>query len=302
MTDNIGDDVVEDVEIYEGPPAYNQPQTNDEGEQDDEDEVAPGFGFMAKATNAIRTTEETLNWYRTHQDIGDIGFDPDGMCLKVCRTARNAPPKYLTAKQCQDATPEQYRVHKVRDLRKGMVLYFDDPSDSNRAGHIVTMFGRVAGFDPDSLDDVLTATNSVESNRLTIVRGSYFKSHWGDSFQFGAGWLNGIVLDVGEPKEVLSKVEKFHDTKPLYDLQILARAAKHRPAARRVLDQIMTQVNRLPDNPKRLRLLEFKRKVREQKMLDMRLLTDVVQDGSPHGRIKPIRDEIRRLLDTLPDE
>lgn len=143
----------------------------------------------------MRPYKQVMEWYRNHQTASQIGFDPDGMCLKVCRTAAGKPPVYPSAVVAQNATPPQHRVHKVRDLRRGMVLYYDHPSDSNRFGHIVTMIGRVKGANPDSLHDVLVETNSVKANELVVVRGDYFVQHWGDPFVFGATWLNGSELD-----------------------------------------------------------------------------------------------------------
>lgn len=291
-------EVVDDVEIYEGEPDRTGPDTNEYGDQDDEVDLGGGLAFFAR-TSGPRNREETLEWYATHQTTSQIGFDPDGMCYKVCRTARNIGPKYLTAKQGQDATPEEHRVHKIRDLRKSMVIYFDDPSDSNRAGHIVTMIGRVANFNPDDLADILVETNSVVANQVVVVRGDYFLRHWGDKFQFGATWLNDVKLDV---KAGGSKIEKFQDGGPVYRLNLLKRAGEDRPAAKRVYDGIINQVNQLPDSPKLLRVRNFKDKVRSgEQLLDMGLLNEAVEHN-PNGRIKRVRDEIRRLIKSLPDE
>lgn len=147
----------------------------------------------------MRNFKEALAWYDTHQTTQQIGFNPNGMCLKICRSARGIGPMFPTAKAAQDATPIEYRVTKVSDLRAGMVLYFDDPFDANKAGHIVTMIGRVKGADRNKLSDILVWTNSVQSGRLTVVRADYFEKYWGDPFQFGATWLNGQILDHWEP-------------------------------------------------------------------------------------------------------
>jgi hypothetical protein len=297
-------EVLEDVEIYEDEPDFPGHMWNENGHQDDEVVPPVGFGFLAKVTNAIRTTLETLLWFRTHQTTAEIGFNPDGMCLKVARTARNIMAKYLTARESQEATPLEYRVFRVRDFRKGMVFYADDPNDDNDAGHIATIVGRVHGFDPTSLHDVLMETNSVKAGEVVVVRGDYFERHWGDRTQFAATYLNGIVLDVHEKFEQRSKVEKFHDTAPKYKLALLKKAADNgREHAGRVLDLITRQVNQLPDHPKFVRVNEFKARVRRDKILDMTLLNEAVADrGGRDGKIKRVRDEIRRLIDTLPDE
>jgi hypothetical protein len=143
----------------------------------------------------MRSWRDVLEWYRSHQTGSQIGFDPDGMCLKICRVSAGLPSLYPSAKEAQDATPEKHRVRRVRDLRRGMKLFYDDPNDSNRFGHIVTMIGRVKGADLDSLHDVLCETNSVKANEVVVVRGDYFPRHWGDPFVFGATWLNGQEID-----------------------------------------------------------------------------------------------------------
>lgn len=301
-----------DIEPYEGEPDFDGPVADEDGDQDDGagdlqqhqvDAFERGMpadivGFMAKTSSAPNTWRETLEWYKQNETTNEIGFDPDNMCLKICRTARNIPARFLSAKEAQDATPQEHRIHKVSDLRRTMALYFDDPKDSNRFGHIATLLGRVRGFDKDKLSDLLVATNSVKENELVIVRGDYFQRYWGDEFKFGATWLNGYELDLPNHG---TKVERFHDTRPEYDLSILARAAKERPHARKVLDNIRTQVNLLTDSPKLPRVREFKNRVRQDNVLDLRLLNEAV-DAGREGRVKRVRDELRRLIETLPDE
>lgn len=299
--DSLADEVFldPDVEIYEGDPAFDAPQNNEDDLQDEADDAITGLTFFAKVVNAIATWAGALSWYRSHRTMQQIGFNPDGMCLKVCRLARNIPAKYLTAKQAQDNTPEDHRVHAIRDLRRGMVLYFDDPNDSNRSGHIVTLGGRIQGFDPDSLHDLLVWTNSVVSGQLVLVRGDYFTDHWGDKFQFGATILNGVELDV--PGRV-SRIERFNDGGPVYDLNLLNKAFKAgRPKPGQVLQRIETAIKRLPDSPKLVRVREFKDEWRDTRKIDMSLLDKAVTERRD-GVVRQVRDEIKRLISTLPDE
>jgi hypothetical protein len=305
--DSLEDDVLEDVEPYEGSPAYLYPVTLD-GDQDDEGlEHEPEdsalmpreiVGLLARVNNSPNTWRETLDWFKSHRTKERIGFDPDGMCLKIQRTARAIPPRYLTARESMMATPMEYRHTRVRDLRRGMVAYYADPFDNNPADHIVGVIGRVKDFDPDDLNDVLMITNSVKQNELVIVRGTYFEQHWGDDFKFGATWLNGYELDTpaGEKK---SKVEKFHDSAPKYNLRLLHRS--DRAKAQRILDQIDRQVRRLPDSPKLVRVHEFKLQVKDDRILDLRILDDAVKAGRV-GVVKSVRDELRRLIKALPEE
>lgn len=297
MQDEFIDEEI-DIEPYEGEPDFLGPQGSENGQQDEDGSADVVLGLMARAKQPVGTWRDALDWYNRNQTTKQIGFNPDNMCLKVCRTARGIPSVYPSAKTAQDATPVEHRVKSVRELRRGMVLYYDHPADSNRFGHVVTMVGRVKRGNPDALSDILVETNSVKSGELVVVRGDYFPRYWGDPFQFGATWLNGVELDIPEKK---SKIEKFHDSGPTFDLKKLEKAGEHRPKAKWTLKAIQTQVNLLPDSPKLVRVREFKDKVRGEKVIDLRLLDKAVENGRV-GRVKRVRDEIRRLIDALPDE
>jgi hypothetical protein len=147
-----------------------------------------------------RTTPETLAWYRENGSNPPI--NPDGMCLSMCRRARNIPPKYPSALSAQEATPEEYRFYNLDEVKRGMVMYFDDPADSNPYGHIVTVAGRVKGTtDRNDPSKILVWTNSVVRGELVVVRANYFWKYWGDQFQFAATWLNGEEIDDLQPPE-----------------------------------------------------------------------------------------------------
>lgn len=251
----------------------------------------------------VNTWQEDLAWYRNNQTTGQIGFNPDGMCLKVCRTSRGIAARFLTAKQAQDATPKEHRFTRVRDLRKGMKLFFDDPHDSNTAGHIVTMIGRVKGFDWDDMNDILVETNSVKSGELVVVRASYFKQHWGDSFQFGTDFLNGVEFDYlgkhkPEPKperDDSPRAENFRDSAPEWNVNILDRGIKNgRRDWVRPVRQIEEAVKALPDEEKG-RVKQFKARFNQDRVLEMNLLNEAVKDGRV-GNIKKQRDAIRQAI------
>lgn len=246
----------------------------------------------------MRDYKETIEWYQNHHSTSDIGFNPDGMCLKVCRTARGIPSRYLTAVDAQRATPDKHRVRRVEDLRRGMVLYYDDPSDSNRAGHIATMVGRVPGYKKDSLSDILVVTNSVIRGQLTTVRGDYFPNYWGDPFVFGATWLNGFELDIPTGK---NRVQQFHEGGRPWDLSKLRKVSKDRPAVKRGLEQVDYLVSLLPNTPQLPRIAEFRDRYTKDDVLAMGLLNDFVKEH-PNGRVRRVRDGIREVLNNLPEK
>lgn len=294
-------DEVLDVDIYEGAPDFDGPLADENDAQEDESDFHVGhFKALFKASSPEpRHWEEALAWYRNHSTEAEIGFDVDRACLKICRTARNIPAKYLTARECMLATPEANRFYEVDELRRGMVVHYADPNDSNTADHIATVMGRVRGFDPDDLHDVLVKTNGVLTNQLVVVRGDYFVEHWGDPFKFGANWINGVEIDYPAPRG--SKVERFNAGGPVYDLNLLAKAGKNRPKPKAVLARIEEQVKMLPDNPKLVRVREFKDEWRAERTIDLSLLDAAVNSGNT-GVVKRVRDQIRRLIETLPDE
>lgn len=139
-----------------------------------------------------RTTPATLAWYAQHTTTGTLGFNPDGMCLRICRTARNLPGGWASAVDAQNATPAEHRVRDITKVRPGMVMYFDDPRDGNRYGHIVTVHSVAATI--RSLADIVVWSNSVKAGQVVKVRADYFPRQWGDGFVFAATWLNGAEL------------------------------------------------------------------------------------------------------------
>jgi hypothetical protein len=177
-----------EVELYDGEP--DERPRHIEGIQDDADEIRT---FMAPDQ---RNTAETIAWYDRNR--AEPPFDPDGMCLKVCRYARNIGSMFVSAKEAQDNTPQQFRVYDVSKLELGSVVYFDTIGDSNPFGHIGTLVGRVKGEDRHHLASLVVETNSVKANQLVKVRGDYFGRYWGDKFTFGATWLNGQELKMPE--------------------------------------------------------------------------------------------------------
>lgn len=160
---------------------------------------------------------------------------------------------------------------------------------------------RVSGYDMDDLAGTLWETNDVKSGELVVVRGSYFERYWNDPFKFGATWLNGKDLDwAGSNKK--SRVEKFNDGGPVYNLNLLAKAHKAgRPKPGEILRRIEDAIRRLPDNRGINHVTEFKDEWRETRKIDMRHLDKAVANGRV-GLVKKVRDEIRRLIDALPDE
>lgn len=245
--------------------------------------------------------QETLEWYDKHQTTSQIGFNPDGMCLKVCRTARGLGSLHASAVEAQNATPLAHRVHKVRDLRKGMVLYFDTVGDSNPFGHIVTMIGRVPGFDWDDLNDVLVETNSVKSGELVVVRASYFEQFWGDKFQFGATWLNGEPIDTFTNR---TKIQRFRRSGPAYNVKLLDRAVTEdrRNDLKKPIAEIEDIVNDLAKDNRRKRIVTFREEFDKKRVINIGILKTVIkEDNDPDRSVHRAIVRLHRLIKALPE-
>lgn len=134
------------------------------------------------------------------------GIDWFRKCLILQRSARFIPAMYPTAVAAQEATPESERVYKIKDLRRGMVAFCDDPNDSNSAGHIFFIAGR-------HNDEILTWSNDVKrTGGVDIVPLSFYTTHWGDKFQFGATFLNGYDFsDFNKPARPVKNFNTLGD-------------------------------------------------------------------------------------------
>lgn len=133
---------------------------------------------------APKSTNEAAAFLKNEHDTGSLEWRK--MCLSLQRQARGLPAVYPSAISAALATPEGERVYSIDDLRRGMVGYCDDPNDSNPFGHIFFIAGR------DKSGRILTWTNdALRVGGVDIVPLSFYKTKWGDTWQFGATWLNG---------------------------------------------------------------------------------------------------------------
>lgn len=139
----------------------------------------------------MRDTKDTMAFLRKQRTTNSTSWK--GLCLALQRTARGLQPVYPSALSAQNATPSQHRYYDLKDVRRGMVAFFDDPSDSNPYGHITGVAGRAED------GELLHWTNDASGpGRVSLVRHSFFEKYWGDEFQFAADWLNGYELDMPE--------------------------------------------------------------------------------------------------------
>lgn len=182
---------------------------------------------------------ETLSFYK--ENASDWPFDPDGMCLACCRTARNIGPMFASAKDAQDATPTEHRVFTISKIRRGMVMYFDTVGDSNPFGHIVTVAGRAKGVPTHLLESLIVWTNSVKANELVAVRANYFGLHWADEFKFAATWLNGQELIL--PEQQVEKPETEERSVLLDVMHVSMQAGDSREQKKNDVTKLFTRAD-----------------------------------------------------------
>ncbi len=169
-------------------------------EQDLEDEpyVEGVFRSFAKVEDKVAPadTEDAAKFLHTEDLQNDDSWFRK--CLSLQRHGRGLPAVYPTALSAAMATPKSERILNIKDLRRGMVAYSYDPRISGTAGHIFFVNGWTT-----KKDELLTTTNdAVAPGQVSVVPFSFYKEHWGHTFQFGATWLNGYDFsDFNKPPQ-----------------------------------------------------------------------------------------------------
>lgn len=123
------------------------------------------------------------------------------LCLALAHDAPGIPALAPSAHAAAVATPTEHRVTRVRDLRRGMLVYWANFHDDNPADHVTTMVGWRTPEPTDNVEDTLHWTNDmVRTGGVDLVRGSAFPDHWRAPFWMGATVVNGFYLPGYEPK------------------------------------------------------------------------------------------------------
>lgn len=153
----------------------------------------------------MNDTEETMAFL---QRAGAGPLIWKAKCLMLARKARDIPAFYPSAITAQIATPIKHRITDLSKVKRGMVMYYDDPKDSNPFGHIVTVAGRTSDG-----EIVVWSNDILRTGGVNKVPANIFPAKWGDDFQFASDWLNGQVLDLPDTKPkpalVLSKDKRI---------------------------------------------------------------------------------------------
>lgn len=111
-------------------------------------------------------------------------------CLILQREARDIPSLAPTAFAAATITPLDERVHKIANLKRGMVGF---SKGTDPAGHVFFILGRRPGAAHSDPSGILTRSNDVVSGRtgaIGIVPLTFYHDQWGHDFLFGATMLN----------------------------------------------------------------------------------------------------------------
>lgn len=120
---------------------------------------------------------------------------------------------------------------------------------------------------------------------------------WGLKY---VGWsesCDGVLI----PEPAPTRVQKFLEGGPQWDVNILDRAIKNgrKGTVQRVVEGFDHQVNRLPgDEPHDTRVDQFVKIYKARRVLHMGLLNAAVDNGRV-GLVKQVRDQIRNLISQL---
>lgn len=165
-------------------------------------------------------------------------------CLKLQRTVRDIDPLFLTANAAMMATPPQYQVRKISELQKGMVAFSADFNDSNLADHVYGIGGKL----PDT--ERITWSNDVrEAGQVDAVRLSFYQRYWGDAFQFGSWWLNGVYFGPVEHEKPKIKLGQHYEN-VLHSLIKIrnVKAKSDKPGAKRLAELLTEDIKTMRDN------------------------------------------------------
>ncbi len=139
------------------------------------------------------STPETMDFLKAAH-AGPLIYER--LCLRLARMARGIDSKYDTALTAQKLTPESHRI-KWADVRKGHIAYFDNPGDSNTAGHVATCAGRTQDGRKLWWTNDAKRRGGVDIVADPSTETSWFGAHWGSPFVYGADWVNGVAFQVG---------------------------------------------------------------------------------------------------------
>lgn len=201
----------------------------------------PNFKAITKL--APRNTEESAAYLRRLHETDNRNYFR--RCLVVQREARGIPALAPTALAAALMTPESERVYDIKDWRRGMVGYCDDPNDSNAAGHIFFIVGRTKS------NHIITWSNDVkDSGAIDLVRLNFYKERWGDDTMFAATWLNGYdFLDFNKAPEPVKNFNTLGDRYADAIDQLKAiRKIKERQGANRIVRVLTRDINRMQEH------------------------------------------------------
>lgn len=163
-------------------------------------------------------------------------------CLVLQRSARGIPALAPTAYAAAMLTPESERIPNMKDWRRGMVGFSEDPNDPDDAGHVFYIIGRTKN------DVLLSWTNDMhEPGHVDVSRVSLYETAWHHRIMFAATWLNGYDFsDFNEPPKPVKNYNTLGDRyADAIDELIRIRERKEKKGAKKVVAVLNRDIARM---------------------------------------------------------
>lgn len=163
-------------------------------------------------------------------------------CLVLQRSARGIPALAPTAYSAAMLTPESERIPHMKDWRRGMVGFSEDPNDPDDAGHVFYVIGR------NKSSVILSWTNDAhEPGHVDVVPVDFYESAWKHRIMFAATWLNGYDFsDFNEPPKPVKNYNTLGDRyADAIDELIRIRERKQKKGAKKVVAVLNRDIARM---------------------------------------------------------
>lgn len=144
---------------------------------------------------------------------------------------------------------------------------------------------------------MIRSTDAGGAGRVATVPLNWIEQHWGLHYLGWSETMSGIVIP-RPPAPRPTRVSKFREGhKGEHDLKLLDAAvnAGRTNKVRRVRDEIVKQVRRLPGDERDTRVDRFLDRFHEDRVLRMHLLYEAVRSGR-HGTVKSVFDNVHEQI------
>lgn len=222
-----------------------------------------------------------------------------GSCQMVTRGYYNAPSVgdldgdgSADAEDGWKSEPEKYRHEGDRNPPRGVPVTFKGGSHDNWHRAISKGNGviRSTDMDGDKYAPGVTSDTTIPA----------IEQHMGLPYVGWSDTIDGLLIP--NPPLPDTEITLFYKSKPLWDVNHLDKAIQNgRKGVKEIVLAIDHQVSLLPNDPGSKSLVDqFVARYDKDRILKMTLLNHAVANGRV-GEVKKVRDELRKLIKSLPD-